>query len=94
MPGPLTEDELTAEVVARFAGVEMVLDESMEDKIAAILADFARRLRFDPDALSAASARGGYPTGPTRPASSRARSTIGTTGAASISKTRTGTCSN
>ena len=51
--GP-TADDLTAEVVARFAGVEMVLDESMEDKIAAILADFARRLRFDPDALRVA----------------------------------------
>jgi nicotinamide-nucleotide amidase len=51
--GP-TADDLTAEVVARFAGVEMVLDESMEDKIAAILAEFARRLRFDPDALRVA----------------------------------------
>jgi len=51
--GP-TADDLTAEIVARFAGVEMVLDESMEDKIAAILADFARRFRFDPDALRVA----------------------------------------
>ena len=51
--GP-TADDLTAEIVARFAGVEMVLDESMEDKIAAILSDFARRFRFDPDALRVA----------------------------------------
>jgi nicotinamide-nucleotide amidase len=51
--GP-TADDLTAEVVARFAGREMVLDESMEDKIARILRDFARRLRLDEDALRAA----------------------------------------
>ena len=48
--GP-TADDLTAEVVARFAGRELVLDEGMEEKIAAILAGFARRLRFDPEAL-------------------------------------------
>jgi nicotinamide-nucleotide amidase len=47
--GP-TADDLTAEVVARFAGVEMVLDEAMEERIAAIVAGFARRLRFDPEA--------------------------------------------
>jgi len=51
--GP-TADDLTAEIVARFAGVEMVLDEGMQDKIARIVAGFARRLRFDPDALEAA----------------------------------------
>jgi nicotinamide-nucleotide amidase len=51
--GP-TADDLTAEVVARFAGRELVLDESMEDKIARILRDFARRLRLDEDALRAA----------------------------------------
>jgi nicotinamide-nucleotide amidase len=51
--GP-TADDLTAEVVARFAGREMVLDEGMEEKIAAILADFARRRRLDPEALSVA----------------------------------------
>ncbi len=51
--GP-TADDLTAEVVARFAGVEMVLDEGMEAKIARIIAGFARRLRFDPEALQAA----------------------------------------
>ncbi len=48
--GP-TADDLTAEVVAEFAGRELVLDEEMEEKIAAILAGFARRLRFDADAL-------------------------------------------
>jgi nicotinamide-nucleotide amidase len=51
--GP-TADDLTAEVVAGFAGVELVLDEGMEEKIARIIAGFARRLRFDPDALRAA----------------------------------------
>ncbi len=48
--GP-TADDLTAEVVARFAGRELVLDEGMERKIARILAVFARRLRFDAEAL-------------------------------------------
>ncbi|MDX6632441.1 MAG: nicotinamide-nucleotide amidase, partial [Solirubrobacterales bacterium] len=48
--GP-TADDLTADAVARFAGVEMVLDESMEEKIAAILRSFARRFRFDAEAL-------------------------------------------
>ena len=51
--GP-TADDLTAEIVARFAGVEMVLDERMERRIAEIVAGFARRLRFDPEALRAA----------------------------------------
>jgi nicotinamide-nucleotide amidase len=51
--GP-TADDLTAEVVAKFAGRELVLDESMEQKIARILRDFARRLRLDEDALQAA----------------------------------------
>jgi nicotinamide-nucleotide amidase len=48
--GP-TADDLTAEIVARFAGVDFVLDEAMEEKIAAIIAGFARRMNFDPDAL-------------------------------------------
>ena len=48
--GP-TADDLTAEVVGTFAGREMVLDEGMEVKIAAILAQFARRLSFDAEAL-------------------------------------------
>jgi nicotinamide-nucleotide amidase len=48
--GP-TADDLTAEVVGKFAGRSMVLDASMEEKIAAILAGFARRFHFDPAAL-------------------------------------------
>ena len=48
--GP-TADDLTAEVVGRFAGREMVLDTEMEEKIARIIARFARRLRFDPEAV-------------------------------------------
>ena len=51
--GP-TADDLTAEVVGTFAERKMVLDESMEEKIAKILAGFARRLNFDADALRAA----------------------------------------
>jgi competence/damage-inducible protein CinA-like protein len=51
--GP-TADDLTAEIVGRFAEVDMVLDEGMQDKIARIVAGFARRLRFDPEALEAA----------------------------------------
>ncbi len=51
--GP-TADDLTAEIVARFAGVELELDEGMEAKIAAIIAGFARRMRFDPEALRVA----------------------------------------
>jgi nicotinamide-nucleotide amidase len=48
--GP-TADDLTAEVVARFAGVEMTLDAEMEEKIAAILRNFARRFSFDEEAV-------------------------------------------
>ena len=48
--GP-TADDLTAEVVGKFAGREMVLDEEMEEKIAEILAGFAKRLNFDPEAV-------------------------------------------
>ncbi len=51
--GP-TADDLTAEVVARFAGRELVLDEEMEEKIAAILRGFARRFRFDEEAVRVA----------------------------------------
>jgi nicotinamide-nucleotide amidase len=51
--GP-TADDLTAEIVARFAGRELVLDEEMEEKIAAILRGFARRFRFDEEAVRAA----------------------------------------
>jgi len=48
--GP-TADDMTAEVVARFAGRELVLDREMEGKISAILEGFARRFRFDPESL-------------------------------------------
>jgi nicotinamide-nucleotide amidase len=48
--GP-TADDLTAEIVARFAGVELVLDDEMEEKIATILRGFARRFRFDEEAV-------------------------------------------
>ena len=48
--GP-TADDLTAEVVGRFAGRELVLDEEMEERIASILRAFARRMNFDPEAL-------------------------------------------
>jgi nicotinamide-nucleotide amidase len=48
--GP-TADDLTAEVVGRFAGRELVLDEKMERTIGKIIARFARRLRFDPEAV-------------------------------------------
>ncbi len=52
--GP-TADDLTAEVVGRFAGREMVLDEEMERKIATILRAFAARWRrFDTEAILAA----------------------------------------
>jgi competence/damage-inducible protein CinA C-terminal domain len=51
--GP-TADDLTAEIVARFAGRELVLDEEMEGKIAAILRGFARRFSFDEEAVLAA----------------------------------------
>ncbi len=51
--GP-TADDLTAEVVARFAGREMALDEAMEAKIAEILSGFAQRFRLDEGALQEA----------------------------------------
>jgi competence/damage-inducible protein CinA-like protein len=51
--GP-TADDLTAEAVARFTGRRMVLDAEMEEKIAAILRGFARRYRFDEEAVRAA----------------------------------------
>jgi nicotinamide-nucleotide amidase len=48
--GP-TADDLTAEVVGKFAGREMVLDEEVEEKIEAILRNFARSFNFDPEAV-------------------------------------------
>ncbi|MGE0067032.1 MAG: competence/damage-inducible protein A [Solirubrobacterales bacterium] len=46
--GP-TADDLTGEVVAKFAGRELVLDEEMLEKIAEILRAFARRRSFNID---------------------------------------------
>ncbi len=46
--GP-TADDLTAEVVARFAGRELLLDERVEEGIAEILRGFAKRGGFDFD---------------------------------------------
>ncbi len=51
--GP-TADDLTAEIVARYAGVTMTLDERMEARIAEIVSGFARQRRFDPEAMRAA----------------------------------------
>ena len=51
--GP-TADDLTAEIVGRFAGREMALDEAMEAKIAEILRGFSRRFDFDQEAVLAA----------------------------------------
>jgi competence/damage-inducible protein CinA-like protein len=51
--GP-TADDLTAEIVARFAGVELELDEAMHARIAEILAGFAARSGFGGPALDAA----------------------------------------
>jgi nicotinamide-nucleotide amidase len=51
--GP-TADDLTAEVVGRFAGREMVLDDRLEERIAEILAPMMRRWPgLDPDAIRA-----------------------------------------
>jgi nicotinamide-nucleotide amidase len=46
--GP-TADDLTGEVVARFSGRELLLDEKVEEKIAEILRGFAKRGGFDFD---------------------------------------------
>jgi nicotinamide-nucleotide amidase len=52
--GP-TADDLTAEVVGRFAGRELVLDPAMEEKVSEIIRSFARRRGWaDEDALVAA----------------------------------------
>jgi nicotinamide-nucleotide amidase len=51
--GP-TADDLTAEVVAGFAGVPLELDEAMEQQIAAILARFGHLSSFDPEGLRVA----------------------------------------
>ena len=51
--GP-TADDLTAEVVGRFCGRELILDEEVEAKIAEVLRGFARRFKFDQEAVIAA----------------------------------------
>jgi nicotinamide-nucleotide amidase len=53
--GP-TADDLTGEIVARFAGRELVLDREVEARIAEILRGFARRggFDFDEEAIMAA----------------------------------------
>jgi nicotinamide-nucleotide amidase len=51
--GP-TADDLTAEVVADFAGRELVLDEKMEGKIEEIIRGFAKRFNFDEAAIKEA----------------------------------------
>src|SRR4029079_9847595 len=48
--GP-TADDLTAEIVARFAGRDLILDEEVEAKIAAILRRCAQRFDFDEEAV-------------------------------------------
>ena len=49
--GP-TADDLTAQTVADFTGRKMELDPAMEERIAGILAGYAKRWKFDPDALA------------------------------------------
>ncbi len=51
--GP-TADDVTTEVVAEFAGVQLELDEAMEHQIAGILARFRQLSRFSPEALRVA----------------------------------------
>jgi nicotinamide-nucleotide amidase len=51
--GP-TADDLTAQVVADFAGRPLQLDEALEKRIGEIIARFARRWRLDPEALEIA----------------------------------------
>jgi nicotinamide-nucleotide amidase len=51
--GP-TADDLTGEVVASFAGVDLVLDEAMREHIAGILAGWAKRTGFAGPALEEA----------------------------------------
>jgi nicotinamide-nucleotide amidase len=52
--GP-TADDMTVEVVARFSGRALVLDEALEDRIAEILKPLMKRFRYwDPEAVRAA----------------------------------------
>ncbi|HZO60473.1 MAG TPA: competence/damage-inducible protein A [Solirubrobacterales bacterium] len=48
--GP-TADDMTAEIVADFAGRPLLLDEALERRIGEIIARFARRWNLDPKAL-------------------------------------------
>ncbi len=48
--GP-TADDLTTQIVADFSGREMVLDEDMEERITAIIEEFAKRMNFDPEGV-------------------------------------------
>ncbi len=50
--GP-TADDITADLVADFAGREMVLDTAMEERINAIIEEFAKRMKFDPEGVRA-----------------------------------------
>lgn len=50
--GP-TADDLTAEIVAAFAGRELRLDPVVESRVAEILAGYARRMNFEKTALDA-----------------------------------------
>lgn len=51
--GP-TADDLTAEVVARFAGRRLVYDEGVERRIEAMIAPYAKQWRLDLEAMRAA----------------------------------------
>jgi nicotinamide-nucleotide amidase len=52
--GP-TADDMTVEVVARFRGLELVLDDALEERIAEILRPLMKRFRYwDPEAIRAA----------------------------------------
>ncbi|MGI8726698.1 MAG: competence/damage-inducible protein A [Solirubrobacterales bacterium] len=50
--GP-TADDLTTQIVADFCGREMLLDSAMEEKITKIIEGFAKRMKFDPEAMRA-----------------------------------------
>lgn len=50
--GP-TADDITTEVVAAFVGRDLVLDEDMEERITAIIDEFAKRMKFDPEGVKA-----------------------------------------
>jgi nicotinamide-nucleotide amidase len=52
--GP-TADDMTVEVVARFRGLDLVLDDALEERIAEILRPLMKRFRYwDPEAIRAA----------------------------------------